>query len=313
MLTRRTVILAKRETTYGTDPAMAPSTDGVLAYDLDLDIKGEKLERPVLRDSLSKMPHVIGMKDCTLKFKVELKGVGATTSIGSFELDDLLSGCGFNTGVYTGTTTVYSLQSQESLMSSLAFIVNMDGNMHKVLGSRGTMKINLEAGKYGECEFEFMGIFNPVGTGTLYDLTGISEVKPPIVYNSSFQIAGFTPVTSKAEIDVANQVTRRDSLNATYGVAGFRITDRGPSMSFDADAVAESSNPFWGDWEGSVVDTFSIQIGDTATNIIKMNGYFELETNKYGDQDGIRKYDCKASLCSSSVNSQNDELTITFV
>ena len=313
MLTRRTVILAKRETTAGTDPAMAPSTDGILVYDVDLDIKGEKLERPVLRDTLSAMPHVIGMKECALTFKAELKGMGTTTSIGAFELDDLLSGVGFNTGVYTGTTTVYSLQSAESNMQTLSFIVNVDGNMHKILGSRGNVKFNLNAGKYGECEFSFMGLFNPVGTGTLYDLSAISNVKPPIVYNSGFQIAGFSPVTSSAEIDLANNVVRRDSLNATYGVHSFRITDRKPKLSFDADAVAESSNPFWGDWEGSVVDTFGIQIGSNATNIVKMSGFFEYDSNKYGDQDGVRKYDCVASLVSSSVNSQDDELTITFV
>jgi hypothetical protein len=313
MLTRRTVILAKRETLYGTDPAMAPSTDGILVYDVDMDIKGEKLERPVLRDSLSPMPHVIGMKSCTLKFKAELKGMGTTTSIGSFELDDLLSGVGFDTGVYTGTSTVYSLQSQESLMSSVSFIVNIDGNIHKILGAKGSAKFNLEAGKYGECEFEFQGLFNPIGTGTLYDLSGISNVKPPIVYNSAFQIGGFSPVCSKAEIDLGVNVVQRDSLNATYGVAGYRITDRTPMLNFDADAVTESSNPFWGDWEGSVVDTFGIQIGSNPTNIIKMNGYFEYESNKYGDQDGIRKYDCKAALVSSDVNSQNNELSITFI
>jgi hypothetical protein len=311
MLTRRTVLLAKRETLYGTDPAMAPSVDGVLAYDIEFDIKGEKLERNVLRDSLSKMPHVIGMKECSLTFKTELKGVGAVTSIGNWELDDLLSGVGFDTGVYSGTTTIYSLVSQESLMNSVSFIVNIDGNMHKVLGSRGSLKINGEAGKYGECEWSFMGLFNPIGTGTLYDLSGISNVKPPIVYNSAFQIAGFTPVTSKIEIDLGNNAVRRDSLNATYGVNGFRITDRQPKLSFDADAVAESSNPFWADWEGSVVDTFGIQIGSNPTNIIKLSGYFEYDTNKYADQDGVRKYDLEASLVSSSVNSQNDELTFT--
>ena len=313
MLTRRTVLLAKREATYGTDPAMDPATDGVLVYDVDFDVKGEKLERPVLRDSLSPMPHVIGMKECALTFKAELKGVGAVTSIGNWELDDLLSGVGFDTGVYSGTTTVYSLVSQESLMNSLSFRVNIDGNLHKVLGARGSAKFNLAAGKYGEVEFTFMGLFNPVSSGTLYDLSGISNVKPPIVYNSSFQIAGFSPVCSKAEIDLGVNTVRRDSLNATYGVAGFRITDRKPKFSFDADAVAESSNPFWGDWEGSVVDTFGIQIGSNATNIIKLSGYFEYDSNKYGDQDGVRKFDCVASLVSSSVNSQNDELTLTLI
>jgi hypothetical protein len=313
MLTRRTAILAKRETTIGTDPAMAPSTDGILVFDLELDVKGDKLERNVLRDTLSPLPHVIGMKECSLTFKAELKGMGTTTSIGTFELDDLLSGCGFNTGVYTGTTTVYSLISNETNLASVAFIVNMDGNMHKVLGSRGTVKFNLEAGKYGVCEFEFKGLFNPIGTGTAYVLSGISNVKPPIVYNSSFQIGGFSPVCSKAEIDLGNDVVRRDSLNATYGVHSFRITGRTPMLNFDADAVAESSNPFWGDWEGGIVDTFGIQVGSNATNIVKMSGYFEYESNKYGDQDGVRKYDCKSALVSSDVNSTDNELSITFI
>lgn len=314
MLTRRTVILAKRETVYGTDPAMAPSTDGLLAYSVDIDIKGENLERPVVRDSLSPMPSVIGMKSATLKFSAELKGYGATTSIGNWELDDLLSGCGFDTGVYSGTATVYSLQSQESLMGSVSFIVNVDGNMHKICGAKGSMKIVMDAGKYGEIQFQFEGLYNPIASGTLYDLSGISNVKPPIVYNSSFALGSFNPVTAKAEIDLGNEVTERDSLNATYGVAGFRITDRQKaSLSFDADAVAESSNPFWGNWEGSAVQTLGITIGSNVGNTIKLAGFFNMESVKYGDDKGVRKIDCKAGLCSSDVNSQNNELQITLV
>jgi len=313
MLTRRTVILAKREASYGTDPAMSPSSDGILAYSVDIDIKGENLERPVVRDTLSPMPSVIGMKSATLKFNLELKGIGATTSVGNWELDDILSGVGFDTGVYTGTSTVYSLQSQESLMSSVSFIVNVDGNIHKICGAKGTMKLVLDAGKYGEAQFQFDGLYNPVGTGTLYDLSGISNVKPPIVYNSSFAIGSFNPVTSKVEIDLGNAVTERDSLNATYGVAGFRITDRQKAaMSFDADAVAESSNPFWGNWEASNVQTLGITIGSNATNVINLTGYFNMESVKYGDDKGVRKIDCKAGLCSSDVNSQNNELKITL-
>ncbi len=313
MLTRRTVILAKRETTYGTDPAMAPSADGVLIYDVDLDIKGDVLQRPILRDTLSPISHVIGLKEAALTFKVELKGVGAVTSIGTYELDDLLSGCGFDTGVYTGTTTVYSLVSSESALGSVSFIVNIDGNMHKITGARGSVKFNLTAGKYGECEFNFMGLYNAVSSGTQYTLSNTSNVKPPICYNSGFQIAGFSPITSQAEIDLANNVVRRDSLNAASGVSGFRITDRKPKMSFDADAVVESSNPFWSDWDGSITDTFGIQIGSSPTNIIKMTGYFEYETNKYGDKDGIRTYDIEAALVSSNTSTGNDEFKITLV
>jgi hypothetical protein len=309
MLTRRTVILAGREAVYGTDPAMT-GANGLLAYDVDLDVKGEILERNILRDSLSSMPHVIGMKECTLNFKTELKGCGVIPS--NPEIGVLLSGCGFDTGVVTGTTMVYSLGSNEASMWSISFIAEKDGNWHKILGSRGSVKLNLEAGKYGEAEFTFQGMYDPVSAAALTDISGLSSNKPPICYNSSFNLAGFSPVCSKMEIDLANNVIRRDNLNATYGVGGFRLTDRKPTLAFDADAVVESSNPFWGDWAGAVVDTFNVRIGDTAGNTYKVNGIFEYESVKYGDQDGVSKYDCKARLVSSDVNTQNDELVITF-
>ena len=314
MLTRRTVILAERETTYGTDPALS-GTNAVLAFDIDLDIKGEVLERDVLRDTLSRMPHVIGMKECSLSFKTELKGVGLTGTVPTANTDNALlySGCGFDTGVNSGTTLVFSLVSQESLMNSLAFKVQKDGNYHKILGARGTVKFNLEAGKYGVAEYAFQGLYDPVSAGTISDITSLTENKPPIVYNADFNIAGFSPVCSSAEIDLAIGVSRRDSLNATYGVQGFRLTSRKPMLNFDADAVVESSNPFWGDWSGEIVDTFGIKIGATAGNIIQFNGFFQYESNKYADADGVSKYDCKAALVSSSSTSKDDEVSIIHI
>lgn len=313
MLTRRTVLWVKRETDIGTDPAMSAS-DAVLAYDIDPDFKGEVLQRPVLRDTLSKIPHVIGMKESALTFKTEIKGAGMTGTVPEIpEIATLLSGCAFNTGVYTGTTLVFSLVSAEADINSLAFRVFLDGNMHKMVGTRGTVKFNLNAGNYGEAEWTFSGLFIPVSAITIPDITGLGSTKPPIVYNSSFQIGGFSPICSAAEIDLANNVIRRDSLNSVSGVHSFRITDREPKLSFDSDAVIEATNPFWGDWEGNVVATWAIQIGSDAGNIIKMDGYFEYETNKYADQDGVRKYDEVAALVSSDVNTQDDELVLTFV
>jgi len=314
MLTRETVIWVARETTLGTDPAMT-SSNALLAYDVDIDIKGEKLERTVLRDTLSPISHVIGLKEVELTFKTEIKGNGLTGTLPAIpEIGVPLSGCAFNSGVYSGTTLVYSMVSAEDSINSLAFKVFLGSkNIHKILDAKGTVKFNLSAGQYGVAEWTFMGLYQAVISGTSPSLAGLGTTQPPIVYNSSFQIAGFSPVCSACEIDIANNVIRRDSLNAEFGVHSFRITGRTPSMSFDADAVAESSNPFWGDWSGDIVDTYSIQVGSTAGYIIKMNGTFQYDSNKYGDQDGVRKYDCVASLVSSTVNSTNDELTITFI
>lgn len=317
MLTRQTVMWAKRETTYGTDPAMT-STDALLAWDVNLDIKGEQLTRDILRDTLSPISHVIGLKEIELSFKTELKGVGAApgtaANLAAWDFDRLISGCSFNTGTLNGTAITYALISNDSTMSSLSFYVHLGdsnaGNRHKVNGARGSVKLNLSAGKYGEAEWNFKGLYSAVVSATLPGLGTVSSLQPPIVYNSSFQIAGFSPVCSKAEIDLGVDVIRRDSLNSVSGVNSFRITGRKPKLSFDADSVVESSNPFWGDWEGSVVDTFGIQIGTGAYNTIKLTGYFEYIQPKYGDADGVRKYDIDAAIISSNATSGNDEITI---
>lgn len=313
MLTRRTVILAERESVYGTDPQMTGS-NGMYAYDVELDIRGDVLARDILRDTLTPMAHVLGIKEIGVNFKTEIKGAGMTGTVPTLpEIQDLLSACGFDTGVYTGTTLVFSLVSAESNINSVALKVYKDGNLHKVTGARGKVKFNLEAGKYGVAEWALQGLYNAVIANTIPDLAGTPTTLPPIAYNASFQIAGFSPVSSKMAIDLGITVVRRDSLNAIAGVQSFRITGRKPTMEFDADAVVESSNPFWGDWIGNIVDTYSIQVGSTAGNMFKLNGYFEYETNKYADKDGVSSYECKAALISSDQNTSNDELTLTFI
>lgn len=313
MLTRRTVITAIREATYGTDPAIT-GANALYAFEVDVDIKGEVLERDIMRDTLSRIPHVVGMKEASVKFKIEMKGVGLTGTVPTeSEMCLLLSGCGFNTGVNTGTTRVQSLVSDEASMNSLSLRVFKDGNMHKILGARGKPKFNLEAGKYGVIEFEFQGLYDPVAAGTVIDHAGAPIGIPPIVYNASFQIAGYSPVCSKAEIDVATEIARRDSLNATYGVQSFRITGRKPVLSFDADAVIEATHAFWTKWAAATTGTWSVAIGSVAGSYIKMAGYYAPQTVKYGDQDGVSKYDVEAALVSSDVNTSNDEMVITYI
>lgn len=314
-LTRRTVIWVARETTLGTDPAMT-SSNALLAYDLDFTVNGEKLERSVLRDSLSPLAHVNGIKETILTFKTEVKGAGLNgTQPNIPEIGVPLSGCGFDTGVYTaGNTLTYSLVSAESSINSLAFRVFHDqGTVNKALGTRGTVKFTMQAGQYAVAEWEFRGLYTAVAAATIPALAGLGAQQPPIMYNASFQIGGFSPVCSQAEVDLANNIVRRDDLNDVSGVDSFRLTGRTPKLSFNADAVAESSNPFWGDWDGNVVATWAINIGTNAGNKCALSGYFEYEqAPKNSDSDGIRTYDCEAALVSSDNSSSNDELTVTF-
>ena len=312
MLTRRTVIQVAQEATYGT----SPGTFGiVLAWDVDPDFFAEKLNREVLRDTLSQISHKQGMRESSLTFKTEVKSGGLSgTGLGTPEMDLLLQGCGFGTASHAATSPIiYSLKSDEDNIKSVALDVYIDEQKHRINGARGTVKFTLEAGKFGIAEWEFKGLWEAVSASTLPDISGASVIAPPIVYASDFQISGFNPVTSNLEIDLANNVSRRENLNATFGVENFRVAGRLPTMSFNADAVVEASNPFWGDWAGEIVNTFGIIIGSAVINEnIKFTGFVQTDTNKYGDDEGVRIYEIAASLVSSSPGTSDDELLITF-
>lgn len=312
MLTRRTVILSKRETAYGTDPVMT-GTDGLLAFDVEFGSVGEILRRDVQRDTLSPMPTALGLQEQSVTFKTELKGSGVTgTGANAPEFDPLLHGCGFATAAIVGTSLLYNLVSDESSMGSASLKVYKDGNLHKITGARGTVRVNMDAGQFGVLEWEFSGIYNAVIADTIPDISGLSANLPPIVYNSSFQIGGFSPVATRLMLDVGNNVVRRDDLNATYGVDSFRISAREGKIEFDVDAVVESSNPYWTDWAASVVNTCSIDLGTTAGNKVRIDSIYNMEEVKYGDADGISTYDVTGSLVSSTPDTQNDEIAIKF-
>ncbi len=311
MLTRKTAIKIALEATAGTDPAIGDFSP-MLAWDVELDVRGELLERSIMRDTISPIGSVVGLKDQGLTFKTELKA-GDPGSVP--EMDLALVACGFGTAAHSGTAPiVYTLKSEEADLQSVSLLVYKDGNMHKIVGARGTVRFVMEAGQFGVCEWDMNGLYNAVVAITHPDLSAIDETKPPIIYASNFNIGGFSPVCNSAVIDLGNQVARRDDLNSTYGVKEYRITGRTPKLEFNADAVVEASNPFWGDWSGDVIDTFGIVVGSTAGlgQQVILTGFYKLDTNKYGDAEGVSQYECVASLVSSTVNSQNDELKVQF-
>ena len=75
LLTRRAVVQAAIEDTYGTPKTMTVN-DGVLVSEPTYTIDPNVLERNYTRDSLSQTPHIIGRKLASMEFTTELRGNG---------------------------------------------------------------------------------------------------------------------------------------------------------------------------------------------------------------------------------------------
>ena len=107
LLTRRTAILTKIESTYGTDPTPA-GTDALLVRNLTVTpIEADVVSRDIIRPYLGNYEQLLAQTRVTMSFEVEMAGSGAGATAPKF--DSLLRACGMaattTAAAVTGTAT----------------------------------------------------------------------------------------------------------------------------------------------------------------------------------------------------------------
>ena len=226
-------------------------------------------------------------------------------------LGALLKACAFAETVSVGSSVTYNPVSSPT--SSITVYLYLDGMLHKLTGAVGTVKLSLEAGKTGVLDFSFKGIYNAPTDTTLATPTFETTVDSvPIVKSSSLTYnANSSLYVNKADMDIANTIALRPSVNATNAVAGFQVTSRKPNISIDPEVESIATI----DWRTDLLSTpraFSMVVGATAGNIItfsipKMN----VVDIQYGDRDGILTNTIKAEMTANTATG-DDELSIKF-
>mgnify|MGYP000863722754 CR=1 FL=1 len=307
-LKRRSLILAKIESTYGTDPTPTGSANAILAMDPNIKETFEAVERPQLA-SMSIKPSLGAKRFAEITFKTEL--IGSGTAGTAPRLGALLKACAFAETVSVGSSVTYNPVSSPT--SSITVYLYLDGMLHKLTGAVGTVKLSLEAGKTGVLDFSFKGIYNAPTDTTLATPTFETTVDSvPIVKSSSLTYnANSSLYVNKADMDIANTIALRPSVNATNAVAGFQVTSRKPNISIDPEVESIATI----DWRTDLLSTpraFSMVVGATAGNIItfsipKMN----VVDIQYGDRDGILTNTIKAEMTANTATG-DDELSIKF-
>jgi hypothetical protein len=280
----------------------------MLISDLDIKPTGEKVERNYLRENLSPLPFVRGIKSVEVSFKTELTGTGSAgvwPTVGWPGI--LLAACGMGGVGVEGTAISYKPKS--SSFGSVTLYVYKDGIFHKVVGCRGSVKLSIEVGKYIVAEWKFSGLYASP-TDTSPGSTTFISVIPPVVLAADLTIGSYAAVATKVEIDMNVSVAQRKSMNADSGIVGWEVTGRSPQGSFDPEAVLEATHPFWGNWEDAVSAALSLTIGATAGNIIEITApAIQALDQVYGDRDGILTYSVPFALAG---NDGDDEIEIVF-
>lgn len=154
-LTRKIAILAKIETTYGTDPTPTGSANAILISNQSITpLNAHNVDRAVVREYLGGSEQLVGVSYKSVAFDVEASGAGAAGTAPAY--GPLLRMCGFAETVSAGNQVEYNPISA-SFESGTIYYYD-DGVLHKLLGARGSFKMNMGLGNRPVFSFNFIGL-----------------------------------------------------------------------------------------------------------------------------------------------------------
>jgi hypothetical protein len=265
LLTLREVILAKVETTYGTDPTPSPSTDAVMIEGPSWSFEGLRMhERPAVRASVGKLQQVFGGTLKTVSFDVEVKGSGAAGT--APEIGQLLRGCGLDETIVPSTSVTYAPVSTG--YESLTIYYYQDGVRHILTGCRGNVSFSGEAGGIVKASFKFTGHSVAAADVAIVSPSYDSTV-PPVFLNASFSIDSFAAVIGSLNFDLSNTIAMPPDVSATDGYSEIMITGRDVNGSFSPEYTLVASEDWEGNFRsGAAMALASGSIGGTAGNIL---------------------------------------------
>lgn len=313
LLTRKRVILAKTETTYGTDSTPTGAANAILVRNLEVTpLEAEVVSRDLVRPYLGSSEQILASTQVQVSFEVELQGSGTAGSAPAY--GPLLRACGLSETITAGTKVDYKPVSGSFESVSIYVQIQQDvaGNspLHKITGARGNVEFTLNAKALPVMRFTFTGVFNPVTDAAAISAT-YSAFKTPTAVNRSntptFSFMGYSAIMSEFGMNLNNEITYRNLV----GSESVLLTNRqvGGTAVFEAPTVTAKN--FFTEALGSTLGNLSLIHGSTAGSIIEFaaTGTVDITNPTFTDMDGIVMMSVPYVLVPTTAG--NDEFTLT--
>ena len=383
LLNRRRTILAKIETTYGTDPIPTGAANAMLVRNLNpvpqnVNLVSRDMIRPYFGNS-DKLP---GTLYAGIDFEVELAGSGTAGTAPAWGV--LMRACGFSetlnatpitgtaqaggstttiklaagasavdgfyngmpititagtdigqSGVivgYVGSTKVATLANPfttatdatsaysigacavyrpiSTSFESCTLYFNVDGVLHELNGSRGTVSFDLNANAIPIAKFKFIGIYVPVLDSASPAVT-LSAWMQPLACNKantpSFGLYGYnTGTLSQLTLDAGITTVFRQLIGGTQQAL---ITDRQAVGQVTIEAVTIATKDWWTAIANATNGTLQITHGTVTGNIVQVSAPKVQRTSpSYQDLQGVAMLQASLQLLPSTLG--NDELNV---
>lgn len=258
-----TVILAKVETTSGTDAAPTNVADAVLIRVSGLSAKIEQklATRDIVRGAFGAPDMLPYTRRGAISFSCELAGSGALGTAPQW--GDLLLGCGFSETITPGTRVDYLPAS--TALKTLTIWAYINGKIEKFNFCAGSFKISMKVGALPTLDFTFQAVVSSVAASAAPAATLSAWIRPQAVgpvattqlmlgatYSAGALSGGTGYNVQELMCDMANDVQALE-LATAESVA---IYGRNPSASLVADIGA-----------AAIVTQYANMAAGTATSV----------------------------------------------
>lgn len=237
----RKVLLAKIETTYGTDAAPTGAANAILATSVQLQpMEGQDVSRELELTTLGPQATVPVEVHAKLSFEVELAASGVVGTVPAW--GTLLRGCAVAETIQAGTSVTYNPVSTGHESLTLHFWV--EDTKYALVGARGTATIKIDAQKVPKIAFAFTGLFTQP-SALAQAVPTLTAWKKPVVATMAntpvFTLGGTSLVLRSFELDLANELATRFLI----GSEGVLITQKAEKISCTVEAVPVTTlNPY---------------------------------------------------------------------
>lgn len=266
---RKTALLAKTETVYGTDAAPAGATNALLISNATIDVTYNNVDRALLRPYMGGSEQLVGTRYVKMDFEVEIAGSGTAGTAPAWGA--VLRACGMAETVVPSTHVEYTPVS--GAFDSATVYYNVDGVLYKALGCRGTVQLAMGEGERPVFKISMTGL-DGGATATAAPAVTLTAWKiPQVVTNSNSPgiklggtyatgaVTGGTGYPSRGlTIDLGQQVQHVPLL----GGETVEITGRETAGSMQLDLTAAQTVTFMADIAANTPTSLSFEHGTVA-------------------------------------------------
>lgn len=304
---RKTTILAKVETTAGTDAIPTGGANAILVRNVNCTpLELNVAERNIVRGFFGNFDGLPTSRKMKLSFEVEAASSGTAGSAAAWA--PLMLACGTTETLTAVTKADYAPNSANT--TTLSMYVNIDGVMHKMLYARGNCSFKLKANDIPVFAFDFIaldgGIADVAAPTPVY--TAFQTPLPATKTNTpTFSLHGVaTLAVESLDINFGNQIEQITRI----GAESIQQTDRKTTGTVMFEMTSIATKDWFATIRASTDAALSLIHGTVAGQIIEVAApTVELMTPVYSDVQGIQMLQLSLRFLPS--NSGNDEFKFT--